>query len=151
MSFRYFAYGSNLWPKRMSSRCPSATPVTRASLGDWRVVYDKPGSDGTAKMNLRPSAGSLARGVLYGIDDSDRKSLDDAEPGYTPFDVEVVPDAGGGVMWAVTFIWEPAGVETAPSDWYVATVLAGARHHGLEPAYVLNHLDVRSLPADVRY
>lgn len=143
MSFLYFAYGSNLWPERLGSRCPSAAPVTRASLRGWTVVYDKPGADGTAKMNLRPSAGSVARGVVYEIEDPDRPSLDSSEPGYTPFDAEVVPDIGG-VVTALTYAWEPAGIDSPPAGWYLATVLAGARHHGLDPSYVSDHLDVPS-------
>lgn len=142
MSFLYFAYGSNLWPERLGVRCPSASPVSRATLGGWTVVYDKPGVDGTAKMNLRPSDGSVARGVVYEIDESDRQSLDDAEPGYTPFDAEVSPESGG-VVRALTYTWEPPGIDWPPSDWYLATVLAGARHHRLDPSYVSAHLEVR--------
>ncbi len=148
MSFIYFAYGSNLWPEQLCSRCPSATPAGRATLSGWRVAYDKPGMDGTAKMNLRSSPGSVARGVVYEVDERERGSLDEAEPGYTPFHEEVALDAGGSLD-ALTYRWDPAGTDRPPSDWYLATVLAGARHHGLDPAYIEAHLEVEASPDEV--
>jgi GNAT superfamily N-acetyltransferase len=123
MTFRYFAYGSNMWEPWLRSRCPSARRVGQASLEGWRAVYDKPGADGSAKLNIRPDAGQVTHGVVYEIDDSDRAALDRAEPRY---DVIETPH---GLTY--TFRGEPS--ETAPSDWYVATVELGAAENVVSP------------------
>lgn len=125
--FRYFAYGSNLWPPRMTSRCPSAEVVGTARLDGWAPVYDKPGADGTAKLNIRPEPDSSVEGVVYEIDDADRASLDAAEPRYTP--IEVVVDGEP----TLTYTYEGAPHDIPPAHWYVATVSDGAHHHGLDP------------------
>ena len=145
MSFLYFAYGSNLWPQQLQSRCATARPKGTASLSGWTVMYDKPGLDGTAKMNLRASPGSVVLGVVYEIEDRERGMLEESEPGYTPFETEVVLDTGETVN-ALSFTFEPDGIDTLPSDWYVATVLAGARHHGLDSEFISAHLSSPASP-----
>lgn len=127
MSFRYFAYGSNLWPPQMRSRCPSAKVVGTTSLAGWTPVYDKPSMDGSAKLNIRPDPEGSVDGVLYELEDGERQALDQAEPAYTPIRVEL-----DGPVLTYAFEHEPFGGR--PYDWYVATVMAGARHHGLDPA-----------------
>lgn len=145
MSFLYFAYGSNLWPPRLRSRCSSARIVTRADLRGWEAVYDKPGADGSAKMNLRVTPDAAARGVLYELDDDDRPGLDRAEPGYTPFVVTVTRE-DGVAMDALTYRWTRAGTGALPVDWYVALVVRGARHHRLSETYVREVLEIDAAP-----
>ena len=67
LSFRYFAYGSNVWVPRMVSRCPSATVSGVAHLDGWRAVYDKPSVDGSSKLNVRPAKRERVHGVVYEI------------------------------------------------------------------------------------
>ena len=80
MTFRYFAYGSNMWTPRMQARCPSARVVKTAVLGGWRAVYDKPSVDGSAKLNIRPDPIGAVSGVVYEVDPLERDLLDRAEP-----------------------------------------------------------------------
>ena len=122
MTFRYFAYGSNMHTPRMQERCPSARPIATAVLTDWQAVYDKPSTDGSAKLNIRPRAGAEVRGVVYEIEDHDRAALDAAEPRYTPIET-----ARG-----LTYTYEGAPVTVPPADWYVAIVKAAARSQGFE-------------------
>lgn len=126
MSFRYFAYGSNLWPPRLRSRCPSAEVVDTATLDGWVALYDKPSTDGSAKLNIRPDVSGKVRGVVYEIDDTDREALDAAEPGYTPIRVMI------GEQRVLTYTYEGSPFHGPPYDWYVEMVAAGARHHGLD-------------------
>lgn len=131
MSFRYFAYGSNLWPPQMRSRCPSAKVVGAATLEGWSAVYDKPSGDGSAKLNIRPDADGSVDGVIYEIEDGERQSLDAAEPGYTPMTVDV------GGRDALTYVFEGDAHDTGAFDWYVATVALGAASHEIaEPSLV---------------
>lgn len=145
MSFFYFAYGSNLWPAQMCGRCASARSVGRGTIRDWRVVYDKPGADGTAKANLRESTGSEVQGVVYELDASDRPALDRAEPNYTPLTVEAVLD-DGRVVEALSYRFTSEGTDDLPADWYVSLVTSGAARHGLSDRYVSSSLSSRSRP-----
>ena len=122
VTFRYFAYGSNMHTPRLESRCPSARPVGTAVLSGWQTVYDKPSTDGTAKLNIRPRPGAETRGVVYEIDDHERAALDAAEPRYRPIETPL------GLTYH--YEGEPAGVP--PADWYVALVEAGAQAHGID-------------------
>lgn len=136
MTFRYFAYGSNLWVPQMRSRCVSARPVAVGVLDGWRVGYDKPSTDGSAKLNIRPDEVGSVHGVIYELADDDRPRLDAAEPLYTAIDVEV-----GGEQ-VLTYAYEGDPSDRRPYDWYVAVVVLGAESHGLPTA----HLDVPTDP-----
>lgn len=123
MTFRYFAYGSNMWPPRMRARCPSARIVGTAVLPGWRAVYDKPSVDGSAKLNIRAHASGSVEGVIYEISDREREQLDGAEPRYAALDTPV------GLVYA----YDGEAATVLPADWYVAIVQAGAHAHGLTP------------------
>lgn len=126
MSFRYFAYGSNLWTPQMRSRCPSAVPLGTATVEGWRLTYDKPSTDGSAKLNIRPAPRGVVEGVVYRIDDDDRAALDTAEPRYTAVSVEV---AGHPTL---VYSYEGTPASTGPYDWYVAMARLGAASHGID-------------------
>jgi hypothetical protein len=123
MTFRYFAYGSNMWAPRMRSRCPSARVVGTAILQGWQRVYDKPSVDGSAKLNIRREPSSSVPGVVYEIDPLERHLLDRAEPRYRPITTPV----------GLTYAYEGEATRKPPFGWYVDLVVAGARSHGLEP------------------
>ncbi|MGD2043487.1 MAG: GNAT family N-acetyltransferase, partial [Acidimicrobiia bacterium] len=144
MSFLYFAYGSNLWVPQMRSRCPSATPVETVVLEGWKLVYDKPSTDGSAKLNIRPAPGGSVPGVLYEIEDGERQRLDEAEPGYRPIGVDV------GGRRALTYTYEGHPHDRLPYDWYVAVATAGAAQHGLTDRHLRSDVDPDPLAAGIR-
>lgn len=123
MTFRYFAYGSNMWTPRMQSRCPSAQVAGTAVLPGWRAVYDKPSVDGSAKLNIRPDSGAAVSGVVYEIEPRERDLLDRGEPSDRPIATPV----------GLTYAYEGEATLEPPFGWYVDLVEAGARSHGLEP------------------
>jgi len=124
-TFRYFAYGSNLWLPQIRSRCPSAKVIGAATLEGWSVVCDKPSQDGSAKLNIRADPSGAAQGVIYEIDESDRRALDASEPEYVPIVLEV---DGSPVM---TYTYEGDPHTPPPYDWYMAMARSGALSHGL--------------------
>ena len=127
LSFLYFTYGSDLWPPRMRSVCPSARVVSTTSLEGWTLRYDKPSRDGSAKANIRPDPAVAVPGVIYEIEDGERQELDSAAPGYAARIFDVAGDR------ALSYIYQGPSFAGRPFDWYVATVEAGAREHGLDP------------------
>lgn len=145
MSFRYFAYGSNLWLPQLRSRCPSAVPVGTAKLHDWELRYDKPSRDGSAKLDIVPSLGSLVHGAVMEIDDADRPALDAAEHLYDP--ITVALDDGQSVL---TYRWTgpPAGV--LPYDWYANIAQAGARAHGIDASPLATQTTPDPLAPNIR-
>lgn len=144
LSFRYFAYGSNLWLPQIRSRCSSARQVGVATLEGWRVVYDKPSSDGSAKLNIRPEAGNSTAGVVYEIDETERQALDESEPLYTPTEIHV------DGMATLTFAYGGEPTALRPYDWYVAMTVAGAHSHGLGADAYLVETDPDPLCPDIR-
>lgn len=128
----YFAYGSNLlapWLRR-PGRCPSASTLGPARLANHRLVWDKPGADGSAKLNIVPDESAQVWGTLYEADDTDRPALDASEPGYEEYPILV--GHRNRTVDAVTFRWAGEGAEPPlPFDWYVDIVVEGARRNGL--------------------
>lgn len=141
MTFLYFAYGSNLWPPQLRSRCSTARQVGSAVLEGWAPVYSKPSVDGSAKLSIEEREDVEVHGALYEIDEVERSSLDGVEPGYQPVVVNVTRTSGESSD-ALTYRWADAPVSRAPYDWYLSMVLMGAHHHGLPDEYVTDYLAV---------
>lgn len=139
MTFLYFAYGSNLWPPQLRTRCPSAREVGSAVLEGWTPVYAKPSVDGSAKLSIEREKGARVHGALYRIDEEERPALDRAEPGYQTLSVNVKRPSGEPSN-ALTYHWTGEPVSRAPYDWYLSMVLMGAQHHGLPDDYAADCL-----------
>jgi len=132
MSFDYFAYGSNLWLPQLGSRCPSARLMDGAILHGWDITYDKPSFDTSSKLNIRPASESQVEGAVLRITEEERPALDAAEPGYEPFEVDVVT-SDGGIARALTYKWVGESSAARPYDWYVAMAKEGARANSIDP------------------
>jgi gamma-glutamylcyclotransferase (GGCT)/AIG2-like uncharacterized protein YtfP len=137
----YFAYGSNLSSRRMRDRVPGARARGRARLAGFRLVADKPGRDGSAKLDVVPDPAGCVWGALWELDAADLARLDRYEGGYARVDVTVDSDAGA--LAATTYASEVRGAPPGLEPDYKAFVLEGAREHGL-PAEWVAHL--ASLP-----
>jgi gamma-glutamylcyclotransferase len=135
MNALYFAYGSNLDPAQMRERLPGARAVGVAQLVGFRIVFDKPGRDGSGKANLAADAHGSVWGALYELVLAEMAALDAFEGGYVRERVSVKALASPRRN-AVTYRSSLADPRAVPAPWYAARVLAGARAHGLPPAYV---------------
>jgi len=137
----YFAYGSNLSTARLrqADRAPSARVVGAATLSGHTLAWHKRGADGSGKCTLC-ATGSRADGVwgvVWEIDDADVATLDAAEgPGYER--VELTVTTGNQKMNVFSYIARATHVdrELEPAGWYRATVVAGAREHGLPASWI---------------
>jgi gamma-glutamylcyclotransferase len=122
------------------TRCPSARLVGRAIAKDYRVDFDKPSIDGSAKAALRKSTGYDAFGVLFQISMSELDKLDRAEgapKGYTRTDNFIVSRIGANTdSVAITYLPNQFDPKLSPYDWYLALVLAGALKNELPIAYI---------------
>jgi len=110
----------------MRSRCPSATAVGTGVIEGWRLTYDKPSTDGSAKLNIRPDPTGRVEGMVYQIEDGERQALDQAEPLYTPIEVGI-----NGTP-TLTYHYQGEPIDAPPYDWYVSVARLGAASLGLD-------------------
>ena len=99
MRYLYFAYGSNLNPARMKSRCPESVKVSPAVLHDYRLAERK-------FADIESAPGEFVHGALYDISENDLASLDGYEGFprvYTRQEV-LVTDAAGVYRKALVYI-----------------------------------------------
>ena len=142
---KYFAYGSNLVTTRLTDplRAPSAVALGIASAPGFVMRFHKIGTDGSGKCTLIPTGNDadVVYGVLYEFADSDLPGLDREEGvhlgGYARHALELRLRHGDATE-AMTYIAGERYIDAAcvPFDWYRDLVVAGAREHGLPPAYV---------------
>jgi len=136
----YFAYGSNMSARQMATRCPGATAYGPARLEGYRLAFDLPSRHwGGWVADVLPEPGSTVWGVLWRLHPEHWAILDDYEDvdeqRYRRLTLEVVSADGWPVRAQLYRVVTPRG-EGRPSARYLATLLEGAREHGLPAEYV---------------
>ncbi|MDX1498856.1 MAG: gamma-glutamylcyclotransferase family protein [Woeseiaceae bacterium] len=132
---RYAAYGSNLHPRRLEARVPSAQLLGTARLPGFVLGFNKRGMDGSAKCGIVAGRDEV-RVAVYSLAPGDRAGLDRLEhagTGYEVIDVDV-PGYGTCFTYRVADAWFVSGL--APFCWYHEMVLKGMRLHGFPADYV---------------
>ena len=156
----YFAYGSNLDLDQMRERLPDVRVVGLAALRDHRLtfpLYFERWGGGTA--GVTHAHGGTVWGVLYEMSETDLAALDAHEGWKGPGDhhnlydrdlatVELTRPDDGSVprrVRAYTYFARTLN-PSAPSRFYLDTMLKGARYHRLPPEYIewLESLEVGS-------
>ena len=143
MTFRYFAFGSNMLTQRIRARCPSAEPTENAAAIDFDLEFSKRSKDCSGKATLKRSPGRIVYGVLFAIKGSQRWKLDKAEgagSGYIRCDFfPVRPLNRATVVDTTCYLADNPENGLIPYDWYLALIVAGARQHRLDREYI-DHL-----------
>lgn len=139
----YFAYGSNLHPRRRQSRAGlEALEMEPGLLRGWRLAFDMPGVPPAepAMASIRPDEDAEVHGLLIRLGRRDFEALVRSEGGdrfYAREMVEVVGYRGRAVM-AETFVASPRrrlSRERVPSRRYLDLLREGARLSELHPEY----------------
>ncbi|MBW2372233.1 MAG: gamma-glutamylcyclotransferase [Deltaproteobacteria bacterium] len=131
---RYFAYGSNLEPRRFRERVGGFQVHGVACLHGQCLAFNKRGRDGSGKANLMPDPLGLVWGVVYELAPTAWPTLDQFEGGYTRLRVQVERGPGEGLE-----AWTYASSRLSrkpPFAWYREHVVQGARYHGLPDDWV---------------
>jgi hypothetical protein len=140
MTFLYFAYGSNMLPARLLDRCPSARSVGVGIARDLALEFSKASKDGSGKATLVAAEGTRVPGVIFEIDLAERSELDRHEglgSGYRRDDALLIDDAArGGIARTSSYLGTSLDAQLKPFDWYLAIVIAGANHHGLDAGHI---------------
>lgn len=138
----YFAYGSNMEPRRMKRRAPGSRPLGPARLPQHRLDFTRYSTKfhgGVA--DVVPDDEAEVWGVLYEVEASDLERLDEHEGvpvGYRRGAVSVVAN-DGREREAAVYLANRTGRFT-PRKEYMDFLLRGAREHGLPQEWV-RHLE----------
>jgi len=143
MTFKYFAYGSNMLTERLcaADRCPSAIAVGVGSVRGYTLQFWKKSKDGSGKATIVCSDKAEARviGVVFEVYEGEKQTLDKAEGvgnGYDVLDGVDVNLESGDTVLARTYMAAELDRALQPYDWYRLYVLAGALQHGLPSTWI---------------
>lgn len=140
MSFLYFAYGSNMLISRLTARCPSARAIGKATASGYTLAFIKPSKDNSGKATLVARNSMYTPGVLFEIDASDRRLLDQAEGAGNGYDrdneFQVVLVGENKPTSVFSYLATNTEAHLRPYDWYLALVIAGARQHELDVEHI---------------
>lgn len=133
MSTCYFAYGSNMNPRRMADRGMRFVAAEPGCLSGWRLHFNKRarGKTGVAYANIMPVAGHSVEGVLYQLVDRDEIRRMDPFEGYPELYRRQLMDIdrgdGGRVVSAWVYVATPAWQQEGllPERHYLNHLLAG--------------------------
>lgn len=137
---RYFAYGSNMHPRRIGERLSGTRAVGVCALAGHALRFHKVGRDGSAKCDAHPTGNGADRvwGVLYELARAEEADLDRVEGlgvGYRKAQVRLT-DAHGEASAAFTYHAIRIDATLRPFRWYKRHVLEGAREADLPARYV---------------
>ena len=138
MTHLYFAYASNMDPKRFRRLCPRGAFVGPARLPDHRLAFSRYSSQRRGgSADVAPDAESEVWGVLYQVSTADLDALDRSEnvPAAYRREEVVVEDAEGRERQAVTYVANRTG-DFLPHRDYLALIVQGAEARGLPQEWV---------------
>ena len=149
---KYFAYGSNMPEKRIQMPCrvPSAKKLPGIFLlTEYELKFHKPSKDGSGKCSIYYTGDSkdFVLGVIYDINDSERKKLDDCEGLGVGYECKKVCVSGEkGVCEAFTYYATAKNPSLSPYCWYKHHVLTGAKESGFPAEYIAKIEAVKAKP-----
>ncbi len=143
MQEKYFAYGSNMFARRLCKRVPSAKVIGIYTLPAHDLRFHKRSDkDGSGKCDAYYTGDKnhAVIGRLFTIDAGEVDALDKAEGlgyGYEKKVVRVLNETGE-TETAFTYCAAPTAINTTihPFTWYKQHVLTGAKEAGLPPDYI---------------
>ena len=132
----YIAYGSNLNKRQMAYRCPTAKPIAKSCLHDYRLVFQ--GGFYGAHANVIPEKGNDVPVAIWEISARDEAALDRYEGvagGYYTKETMTV-EVAGEMKEALIYIMTPNPYGT-PTDNYLEIIEEGYRDFRF-PVRILN-------------
>ena len=130
----YLAYGSNLLPERIYSRCPDAKFAGRVELKGWRLLFKK--SKTGCYLTIEQDANRTVPCIVFKISEYDEALLDKYE-GYPKrkFDLKVLFNSGKKSKeprrCVAYILHEERSLGEPPGD-YVRLLLDAYRHWGYD-------------------
>ncbi len=146
----YFAYGSNMNPRRVTQRQMRYTEYFGGVLNDFRLVFNKRSGKhpGAASANVVAAAGHCVEGVLYRLETVDQIQVMDPYEGHPvrysrlALPVRVGDEHHHAWVYLANAEWITEGLK--PARWYLEHLLEGEPH--LSPQYFLSLTRIECLP-----
>lgn len=134
----YFAYGNNMDEETLADRGIEFSRVCSGKARDFRLVFHKPGADGTGKADLQDDRGSVVEGVVYDVSEASLANLDvyeGVERGHYRRQAIMVQTLRGELeCMAYRAAKFRSGLKPSPA--YLKAMLRGAEAHRLSPEYI---------------
>lgn len=127
----YIAYGSNLNKHQMALRCPTAKPIAKSWLHDYRLVFQ--GNPHNAHANVIPAEGYDVPVVVWEVTASDERALDRYEGvdlGYYTKEYLTI-EVSGEMKEALIYIMTPRDFGN-PADGYLTIIANGYKDFNLD-------------------
>jgi hypothetical protein len=135
MSF-YFAYGRNLNPDVMKTRCPESIEIGGFMLNGYRLLFRKHGYSSTAYLTIEEDEGSSVPIGIYRISAEDERRLDGYEGVPTRYTKEWLDyKISGETITGLAYIMVNP-TKAAPSTEYYESVKGGYEHFGFDISYL---------------
>lgn len=150
--FYYFAYGSNMNPKRVEYRGLSFDDFAGGVLYDYRLAFNKRSvkHEGAASANVVEHKGERVEGVIYKLSDPEQIEVMDPFEGYpvrySRYLLPIETSAGTCDAWVYIANQEYVSQGLKPARWYLDHLLAG--RPWLSEAYFRKLQQVPCLPWD---
>jgi gamma-glutamylcyclotransferase len=129
----YFAYGSNMDPEQMASRCHGAPAIGIGTLKNYRFIIDLKGV-----ASILPDPTGTVYGVVWSITVAHKQILDGFEGVedkiYYEKIIQVTLDTPELIDSLVYIATET--LPGLPRDGYLEKILRGANHFSLPPLYI---------------
>ena len=147
-TLKYLAYGSNLYPRRLQHRVPSARVISTVGLMGWQLKFHKRGQDASAKCNIIQTGktADVVYGAIYEMLASEKAKLDKVEglnAGYSRAHIEI---AEQGTVFFYVAEKEYIDNDLLPFDWYKELVVAGGRFHAFPETYLAQINCMNAIP-----
>lgn len=141
----YLAYGSNLHPRRLQQRVPSARLLDTVAIMGWQLNFHKRGQDMSAKCNIIQTGrtADVVYGAWYEMLASEKEQLDKIEGLQTGYRIAQIEIADLGVAFFYVAEEDFIDNELLPFDWYKELVIAGARFHVFPETYLTQIADIK--------
>ncbi|XP_046585241.1 gamma-glutamylcyclotransferase-like isoform X1 [Haliotis rubra] len=141
LTFKYFAFGSNLLKERLLLGNPTAQYFDVARLDDYRLTFDSPQDTKTmlwagAPATIRRCPGSSVWGVIWQLDMADSDNLDRQERRYQRRTVTVTTPDGTTHTCRTYELDGEFDISHTPSPQYKDVIVRGAKQSGLPQAYI---------------
>lgn len=144
----YLAYGSNLYPRRLRFRVPSARVVGTVGLTGWQLNFHKRGQDASAKCNIIQTGNTadVVYGAVYEMLVRERDKLDKVEGLNCGYDLAQIEITELGTAFFYKADDEFIDDELLPFDWYKELVVAGGRFHAFPATYLAQITRIKTMP-----
>ncbi len=130
----YFAYGSNMSPRRLKERGIKPIKTVKATLNNYRLVFNKKASiEKHCYANIEKAPGEKVYGTLYTITLKQLEELDDHEghPNHYTRKTVKVHDEKQKPYFAQTYTaTHPLEKEGKPAKWYLEYIIEGLQKIG---------------------